>query len=285
MIFRSLVAAGLVAVATGQAVPPPGGCLICGDTSGQVVTNPDAVFMFPQQPTVPCGDLQNAGLNGQIPLEQCQFLPPLIANCECAPGELPVPETPAPVPVPSPAPVPNPTPAPVPAPTPAPVPAATPASAGGPAPCPDVPAGGCSVCGVGNCVTIPENIFVFPGQPTVQCSVLQDAGYAGAVPLDQCPLIPGLINDLCGCASSLPAATPAPVMATPAPVLTPAPVPATTPAPQMATTPAPVPSVPTPPPQAPFITFSPVGKPVSDGGTLLKSSFRKMFMLFCLGEI
>lgn len=46
MLIRSLVLAGfVVTVASGQAVPPEGGCLICGD--GQVVTAPDALFEFP----------------------------------------------------------------------------------------------------------------------------------------------------------------------------------------------------------------------------------------------
>lgn len=45
--FRSLLLAGLAAGASGQAVAPEGGCLICGE--GQVVTQPDAIFEFAGQ--------------------------------------------------------------------------------------------------------------------------------------------------------------------------------------------------------------------------------------------
>ena len=47
MLFRSVVLASFIAAAAGQAVAPEDGCLVCGD--GQVVANPDAVFMFPGQ--------------------------------------------------------------------------------------------------------------------------------------------------------------------------------------------------------------------------------------------
>jgi len=59
-------------------------CLVCGD--GQVVGNPDAIFEFPGQPVLSCELLQEAGLNGLVPLEQCPFLPGLIVQCECEPG-------------------------------------------------------------------------------------------------------------------------------------------------------------------------------------------------------
>jgi hypothetical protein len=42
------------------------------------------IFSFPEQPSVPCGQLQEAGLNGQIPLTQCPFLPGLVNTlCGC----------------------------------------------------------------------------------------------------------------------------------------------------------------------------------------------------------
>eukprot|EP00548_Thalassiothrix_antarctica_P013167 CAMPEP_0194169442 /NCGR_PEP_ID=MMETSP0154-20130528/4115_1 /TAXON_ID=1049557 /ORGANISM="Thalassiothrix antarctica, Strain L6-D1" /LENGTH=142 /DNA_ID=CAMNT_0038880831 /DNA_START=44 /DNA_END=472 /DNA_ORIENTATION=- len=81
------------------------GCSICGE--GKEVTNNSAVFEFPGQPSVPCNLLQQAGKGGQIPLDQCSFLPTLneISVCECAPiGGGAVDPTPAPV---------NPTPMPV----------------------------------------------------------------------------------------------------------------------------------------------------------------------------
>jgi hypothetical protein len=59
------------------------GCFICGD--GLVVTKPETIFAFPGQPQVPCGQLEEAGKTGLIPLEQCPFLPPLVADdCGCA---------------------------------------------------------------------------------------------------------------------------------------------------------------------------------------------------------
>jgi hypothetical protein len=43
---------------------------------------------------------------------------------------------------------------------------------------------GCSVCGPNLCVTLPENIFAFPNQPMVQCSVLEQAGLDGLLSAD-----------------------------------------------------------------------------------------------------
>ena len=96
MIFRAAILAALVAAVHGQAVSPVDGCLVCGD--GQVVTNPDGIFSFAGYPDTPCDLLQEAGLTGQIPLAQCPFLPGLVTPaCECAPGDLPVEPTPAPI--------------------------------------------------------------------------------------------------------------------------------------------------------------------------------------------
>lgn len=65
--------------------------------------------------------------------------------------------------------------------------------------CPDVPLDGCSVCGSNKCVTKPEATFSFPDQPSVLCDALQEAGYAGVVPLTQCPILPELVKGPCGC--------------------------------------------------------------------------------------
>lgn len=131
--------------------------------------------LFNPRPAVPCGTLQDAGLMGSIPLDSCPILPALIGVCACEMGELPT-EAPDTTPVPD-------TPAPdTPAPdTPAPVEAP-----GGPTPCPDIPDGGCSVCGDGLCVTSPDVIFEFPNQPPTPCGLLQQAGLDGIIPLDQC---------------------------------------------------------------------------------------------------
>jgi len=67
-----------------QAEPPEGGCLICGN--GKVVGKPEGIFVFPGQASIACGTLENAGLNGLIPLEQCSFLSSLLRSCECGLG-------------------------------------------------------------------------------------------------------------------------------------------------------------------------------------------------------
>ena len=57
----------------------------------------------------------------------------------------------------------------------------------------------CSVCGDGKQVGNPAAVFEFPGQPAVPCDVLEAAGEQGAIQLDQCAFLPGLISDVCGC--------------------------------------------------------------------------------------
>jgi outer membrane biosynthesis protein TonB len=125
--------------------------------------------------------------------------------------------------------------------------------------CPATPPGGCSVCGAGRCVGNSEAIFVFPGQPEVACGLLEEAGYTGAVPLDQCGFLAGLIGVCeCGTVSSggnpLPSPTLAPAPTGPSPTKAPAPTGAP---PTTASQPtrAPVPTGPVP-------TKAPVPSPV-----------------------
>ena len=75
MMFRAIVLASLLTAASAQ-------CSVCGE--GRGVSAPDAIFVFPGQPAVACADLELAGENGQIPIAQCGFLPPIIVICECA---------------------------------------------------------------------------------------------------------------------------------------------------------------------------------------------------------
>ena len=119
MLFCSLIVASYLAAANGLAVAPIAGCLVCGN--GKVVEAPNTIFDFPGQPAVSCSVLQQAGLTGQIPLDQCDQLPPIIEVCDCAEGELPVATTDVPVGIPTDAPVVAPTPTPVVVPTDAPV--------------------------------------------------------------------------------------------------------------------------------------------------------------------
>jgi len=246
-----------VIVATDAPVRPTG-CSVCGE--GKEVGAADAIFVFPGQPSVACSVLEEAGKGGAIPLSQCAFLPPIITACECTPIGAPVaPSTPvdptnAPI-VLTDAPVVPPTDEPI---TPAPI-------ISPPAPVVD----GCSVCGDGKKVTAPDAVFVFPGQPSVPCGVLQTAGESGSIPLDQCGFLAGLIP-MCECGpAGVTPVTEAPVVSpTNAPVVPPtnAPVVATdapvSPAPVVPPTNAPVTTRPTDAPialtNAPIATDAPV---------------------------
>lgn len=161
---------------------------------------PEAIFVFPGQSEVTCGVFPNAGLTGQISLDQCSFLPALVGDSECMIGELSLgtqtPTTDTIVPSARTAPV-----------TSAPVLGDT---------CPDVPEGGCSVCGEGACVTNSDAIFGFPDLPDVTCGDLETAGLTSQIPLDLCPFLPNLVFGTC----CLPPEPPTPALhPTPAPII------------------------------------------------------------------
>lgn len=172
------------------------GCSICGD--GLCVGNRDAVFQFPDQEDILCGELEEEGIKGNIPAIQCQVLPAFATEqCNCGitrPAPLPpVSPTPAPAPV-----------APV-------IITIAPTSSDG-----------CSICGNGYEIVNRDSMFVWqtPGQEQeYRCSLLQDAGYNGLIPLDQCERLPSFVEDSpCGCQ---PLVTSAPVMITQAPIIPP----------------------------------------------------------------
>jgi len=216
----------------GGASAPDGGCLVCG--TGNVVSSPNAVFAFPGQPAVSCDVLQQAGLDGAIPLDQCMFLPGLITACDCEEGDLPD----------------------------------TTNNNGDVA---VAPPGGCLVCGDGEVVTSPNAIFQIPGQPAVPCGLLETAGLNGAIPIEQCSLLVTLLGN-CNCRpGSLPLGTttnpptlsPITNLPTSSPVIPPtsAPVVPPTSAPVVPPTSAPV----VPPTSSPVVppTSSPVIPPTS----------------------
>lgn len=58
---------------------------------------------------------------------------------------------------------------------------------------------GCSVCGEGMEVGDPDGLFIFPGQPVVQCGLLESAGETGQVTDEECGLLSGLIQEACAC--------------------------------------------------------------------------------------
>mmetsp|Transcript_20087 Transcript_20087/g.30203 ORF Transcript_20087/g.30203 Transcript_20087/m.30203 type:complete len:181 (+) Transcript_20087:316-858(+) len=65
--------------------------------------------------------------------------------------------------------------------------------------CPEVPSGGCEICGPDKCVAEPDNIFEFEDW-NLSCGQMEDAGLGGHIPLDTCEqLLPGLVDHRCGC--------------------------------------------------------------------------------------
>eukprot|EP00547_Thalassionema_nitzschioides_P008145 CAMPEP_0194227528 /NCGR_PEP_ID=MMETSP0156-20130528/42904_1 /TAXON_ID=33649 /ORGANISM="Thalassionema nitzschioides, Strain L26-B" /LENGTH=668 /DNA_ID=CAMNT_0038960015 /DNA_START=96 /DNA_END=2102 /DNA_ORIENTATION=+ len=64
-------------------------CSVCGE--GREVTNPDAIFDFPDQPSVKCGALESAGWNALLYPSECEDLPDLIdLLCECQDVDAPI---------------------------------------------------------------------------------------------------------------------------------------------------------------------------------------------------
>mmetsp|Transcript_29268 Transcript_29268/g.48372 ORF Transcript_29268/g.48372 Transcript_29268/m.48372 type:complete len:278 (+) Transcript_29268:28-861(+) len=151
-------------------------CSVCGD--GLKVSAPDAIFAYPGQEVVNCGDLQDAGVDGTVTVAECNILATLITDiCACTQDGTAVaaaPVTPGPTVV---------------------------GGTAAPAPSPS----GCSICGVGKTVTLMDAIFAFPNEPIVPCGTLEAVGYSGGIPLDECPFLPQYIQTICGCA---PAGTP-----------------------------------------------------------------------------
>eukprot|EP00546_Thalassionema_frauenfeldii_P012688 CAMPEP_0178912008 /NCGR_PEP_ID=MMETSP0786-20121207/10018_1 /TAXON_ID=186022 /ORGANISM="Thalassionema frauenfeldii, Strain CCMP 1798" /LENGTH=609 /DNA_ID=CAMNT_0020584531 /DNA_START=108 /DNA_END=1937 /DNA_ORIENTATION=- len=158
---------------------PSTGCSVCGE--GKCVSNFEAEIVFPGvDQAYPCGVLEIAGLQGLIPLDTCTAIPSLIGACECVQQPLASSIQPSPAPV-------------------------------GSIACPVVPDNGCSVCGEGKCITNPDAIFEWPGQPAISCYELQEAGYDGFVLTDECELLPPLVG-VCGCAPA--GVPPAPTIST-----------------------------------------------------------------------
>lgn len=58
---------------------------------------------------------------------------------------------------------------------------------------------GCSICGSRHCVTKPDEIFAYPGQPEVSCYTLETAGRQGMIPSDDCAQLPSLVRNVCAC--------------------------------------------------------------------------------------
>eukprot|EP00545_Synedropsis_sp_CCMP1620_P011288 CAMPEP_0119029398 /NCGR_PEP_ID=MMETSP1176-20130426/40495_1 /TAXON_ID=265551 /ORGANISM="Synedropsis recta cf, Strain CCMP1620" /LENGTH=680 /DNA_ID=CAMNT_0006985737 /DNA_START=20 /DNA_END=2062 /DNA_ORIENTATION=+ len=76
----------------------------------------------------------------------------------------------------------------------------------------------CSICGEGQQVGSPFEVFSFPGQPAFLCGSLEKAGEDGLIPFDQCPLLPSLLLSSISNCNCLPIGVPP----TPSPPPTPA---------------------------------------------------------------
>jgi len=127
-------------------------CSVCGE--GKRVGNENAVYVFPGQPGISCIDLQEAGEDGGIPIDQCLFLPNFIEEvCECESMII--------------------------------------GSSNGVA---SGFKEKCSVCGEGKKVGKDDGIFVFPDQPAISCMDLQKSGEDGRIPLGQCAFLPTLVG-------------------------------------------------------------------------------------------
>lgn len=88
----------LIALASGQSAV----CYICG--YGFKVGNRDAIISIDGQPNVPCGALEDGGLNNRITEQACDILPGIVFDiCECVNDNLGSPtDTPSDPPVPAP---------------------------------------------------------------------------------------------------------------------------------------------------------------------------------------
>lgn len=71
--------------------------------------------------------------------------------------------------------------------------------------CPEIPPGGCPICGEGKCVTFPNNFIEVPGQPSASCGTVELVGLLQipgiSLSPDECEAIPMFAGAICGCAT------------------------------------------------------------------------------------
>jgi len=138
------------------------------------VNDPDAIFTFPGEAPIACGDLEDNGEQALIDDDFCSTLPALTAiACDCQPVNIPVTETPVFV-----------------------VPSAAPIQATE-EPTQDVEV--CSVCGEGKEVNNPDAIFAFPGEAPIKCGELEDKGEQGLLDDEFCSILPAVASIVCDC--------------------------------------------------------------------------------------
>jgi hypothetical protein len=67
--------------------------------------------------------------------------------------------------------------------------------------CPDVPEGGCSLCGSGRCVSNPSGIFIDPGQQALSCGRMEAAALEGSIAIGRCKYLSTVVDEACQCAN------------------------------------------------------------------------------------
>jgi hypothetical protein len=124
-------------------------CEVCGP--GYSVENEGNKIQIEELPEVTCGELVEVGLSGLIDESLCEdIIVDVLHQCGCvldspiAPSSRPVPEPPIRTPSVS-VPTPYPT-----------LPLVF---------CPEIPMGGCAICGEGRCIYNHNAVFSYPGQP------------------------------------------------------------------------------------------------------------------------
>ncbi len=160
---------------------PP--CEICGE--GLVVTLVDVVVTIPGSSVTPtCSQLEQAGLDGQIPANQCPLAPLLVNSlCGCAPA----------------GPGGSPTAAPQPTPTLAPSSIAPTAAIPEGTSLPTATNASCFICGSEDVnISLPDANISITGE-TITCRQLEKLGLRGSIRAEECPFVPVIASITCGC--------------------------------------------------------------------------------------
>jgi len=182
---------------------PPGGCSVCGE--GKCVTSPESeVDIGGTGVSSTCADIESAGLSGELTSIECAQIERFLEACECdtrIPSEdgsqNPSSEIMSSF---------------LPSLQPSVISSDTPTvSDNGFIPCPEVPPGGCSVCGEGKCVTSPESEVDIGGTGVSStCADIQTGGLEGLFSQDECNALESLVSQSCACDNGILVGDPTP---------------------------------------------------------------------------
>jgi hypothetical protein len=164
-----------------NAINPP--CEICGE--GLVVTLVDVIVTIPGSSITPtCSQLEQAGLNGQVPTDQCPLVPLLVSSlCGCTPA----------------GPGGSPTAASQPPPAMAPSSTAPTASIPEGTSFPTATNSSCFICGSEDLkMSLPDANISITGE-TITCRQLEKLGLSGSIHAEECPFVPVIAAITCGC--------------------------------------------------------------------------------------